>query len=188
LGLINNVLDLSKVEAGKMDIHCETFAVARLVDEVSGTIGPLMEKNGNRLVLEVSPQTGEMHSDVTKIRQVLFNLLSNAGKFTKNGTVTLAIRRDATVDGPMVNFDVRDTGIGMTPEQLARMFQAFSQADSSTTRKYGGTGLGLAITRKFAEMLGGTATVTSEVGKGSTFTVRLPAAMATPAPTPAKAS
>ncbi len=179
LGLINSVLDLSKVESGKMEVFRETFAIAKLAEEVAGTIQPLLAKNDNKHVLKITPDAGEMHSDLTKIRQVLFNLLSNSSKFTKSGTITLAITRErAGMDaGPdTLTLAVADTGIGMTPEQLGKMFQAFSQADASTTRKYGGTGLGLAITKKFCVLLGGDVGVTSEFGKGSVFTVSLPAA------------
>ncbi len=171
LGLINNVLDLSKVEAGKMEVYAEDFEIARLVGEVAGTIRPLVEKNGNTLAVDGDALGGgTMHSDITKVRQVLLNLLSNASKFTKQGKVTLRVSRR----GDAVDFAVSDTGIGMTPEQLGRLFHAFSQADASTTRKFGGTGLGLAISRKFCRLLGGDITVTSEVGRGSIFTASIP--------------
>jgi len=176
LGLINSVLDLSKIEAGKMEIYCESFGLAKLAAEVADTIKPLVAKNDNCLVMDIAPDAGNIHSDLTKVRQMLFNLLSNATKFTKVGTITLSISREAQ---DFITIAVTDTGIGMTPDQLTKMFQAFAQADASTTRKYGGTGLGLTITKKFAELLGGDVAVASEFGKGTTFTVRLPAAVKT---------
>ncbi|MBF0336106.1 MAG: hybrid sensor histidine kinase/response regulator, partial [Alphaproteobacteria bacterium] len=172
LSLINEILDLSKIEAGRMDIHPEAFPIADLVSEVATTIRPLVEKNGNRLQVDCPPAAGSMHSDQIRVRQVLFNLLSNAAKFTNDGVILLGVSREA--DG--VLFSVRDTGIGMAPEQMRRLFKEFSQADSSTTRRYGGTGLGLAISKRFAELLGGDITVESRQGLGSTFTVRLPVA------------
>ena len=175
LALINDVLDLSKVEAGKMELYLETFDVAQLVQEVESTTKPLVDKNANTLVVNCAADFGPMHADVTKIRQGLFNLLSNAAKFTKGGTITLDVARE-TADGvDWVTFDVSDTGIGMTPEQMGKLFQAFSQAEASTTRKFGGTGLGLVITRRFCQMMGGDVTVESEYGVGTTFTIRLPA-------------
>ena len=177
LGLINDILDLSKIEAGKMDVFAEQFDVAAMLAEVQATIEPLVARNGNTLEVLASPGLGEMHSDQVKVRQVLFNLLSNAAKFTKGGRITLEARRLAGGDGDRLEFKVSDTGIGMTAEQTARLFQAFSQADASTTRHYGGTGLGLAITRHFCRMLGGDVTVASEPGKGSAFTITLLAAL-----------
>ncbi len=174
LGLINDVLDLSKVEAGKMKLFLETFDVANLVEEVIATAQPLFEKNGNRLEVRCAPEVGQIREDVTKVRQVLLNLLSNAAKFTENGVISLDAARETDVTGSWVVFHVRDTGIGMTPEQTAKLFQAFTQADGSTMRKYGGTGLGLALSRKFCVMMGGDINVESTPGKGSTFTVRLP--------------
>ena len=171
LTLINDVLDLSKIEAGKMQLLLETFEVAPLVDQVATTMRPLVEKNANRLVVNCAAEFGLMHSDATRLRQVLLNLLSNASKFTEQGVITLDVERA----GPTVVFRVRDTGIGMTPEQLGRLFETFSQAEVSTAAKYGGTGLGLAISRKFCQMMGGDVDVESRVGAGSTFTVRLPA-------------
>jgi PAS domain S-box-containing protein len=170
LTLINDVLDLSKIEAGKMELFLETFEVRPLVEGVATTVAPLVEQHGNRLVLDVAPDVGRMRSDMTRVRQVLLNLLSNASKFTEKGTITLAARRE----GDDLELAVSDTGIGMTEEQLGRLFQAFAQAEASTSAKYGGTGLGLALSRMFCEMMGGTLTVSSEPGKGSTFTVRLP--------------
>ncbi|MDH4207903.1 MAG: response regulator, partial [Anaerolineae bacterium] len=175
LSLINDVLDLSKIEAGKMELYLETFEVSRLVDDVVSTAQPLLEKNANTLGVRCADDLGTMHADLTKVRQSLFNLLSNAGKFTEQGTITLDVARE-TVDGAdWVTFRVSDTGIGMTPEQVEKLFQAFSQAEASTARKYGGTGLGLAITRRFCQMMGGDITLESELGVGSTFTIRLPA-------------
>lgn len=184
LGLINNILDLSKVEAGKMELFLETFEIAPLVEDVTATIRPLVAKNKNTLVVNCSADIGSMHADITKIRQSLFNLLSNASKFTENGTITLSVERSCFEAGEYsalsayptsyVTFKVTDTGIGMTLEQQSRLFQSFTQADLSTTRKYGGTGLGLVITQKFCQMMGGDISVESEAGKGTTFTINLP--------------
>ncbi len=177
LSLINDVLDLSKIEANRMDTFAEDVDVAGLVEEVAATVGTLVEQKNNVLVLEVAPDVGAMHTDVVKVRQCLFNLLSNASKFTENGRVTLAARREGELDAATLVFRVTDTGIGMTEEQLARLFQRFAQADETTTRKFGGTGLGLALTRAFSRLLGGDITVESTLGVGTTFTLRLPAAM-----------
>jgi signal transduction histidine kinase/CheY-like chemotaxis protein len=174
LGLINDVLDLSKVEAGKMKLYLETFDVARVVEEVVATARPLVEKNANTLEVRCAANVGQLREDITKVRQVLLNLLSNAAKFTEKGNISLDVTREEDVAGTWVVFRVRDTGIGMTPEQLGRLFQAFSQADGSTQRKYGGTGLGLALSRKFCVMMGGDINAESRPGKGSTFTMRLP--------------
>ena len=171
LGLINDILDLSKIEAGKMTLYLEAFEVQTLLNEVAATVQPLIQKNGNQLTLEVAPEIGSMRADVTKVRQALFNLLSNASKFTDKGSITLRARRQ----GADLVFDVIDSGIGMTPEQVGRLFQAFAQADASTSKKYGGTGLGLALSRKFCQLMGGDLTVASEAGKGSTFTATIPA-------------
>jgi len=171
LGLINDILDLSKIEAGKMTLYLETFEVQTLLNEVAATVQPMINKNGNQLTLEVAPEIGSMRADVTKVRQALFNLLSNASKFTDKGSITLRARRQ----GANLVFDVIDSGIGMTPEQVGRLFQAFAQADASTSKKYGGTGLGLALSRKFCQIMGGDLTVASEAGKGSTFTATIPA-------------
>ncbi|MBI2518369.1 MAG: response regulator [Opitutae bacterium] len=176
LGLINDVLDISKIEAGRMDVYQEEVEVARIIKEVVATALPLVSKRNNQLVVEGDVVAGKMRTDATKLRQMLLNLLSNASKFTENGKITLGVTRALHDGADTVFFAVRDTGIGMTPEQMGRLFQAFSQADASTTSKYGGTGLGLVISRQFAQMQGGEVTVTSEVGHGSTFTVRLPAA------------
>jgi signal transduction histidine kinase/DNA-binding response OmpR family regulator len=169
LGLINEVLDLSKIEAGRMETHLEAFDPRDMLDNVVATITPLVETKSNRMIVEVDALPEAMTSDLTKVRQMLFNLLSNSAKFTENGTVTLR----ASTAGDQVIFSVADTGIGMTPEQLSRLFEPFVQADSSTTRKFGGTGLGLTITRRFARMLGGDVEVESAFGEGTTFTLRL---------------
>ena len=176
LGLINDVLDLSKIEAGKMTVYCETIDVATMVREVESTVLPLVKKNNNHLEVELPADSGTMHSDLTKIRQMLFNLLSNASKFTEKGKLRLVVTRSVENGADWLRFAVSDSGIGMTPEQMGRLFQAFSQADASTTRKFGGTGLGLAISRDFCRLLGGDITVESVPGEGSTFTVALPAA------------
>ncbi len=186
LALINDVLDLSKIEAGRMDLYLEPFSVRSMVNDVVTTMGSLVRKNNNALVVGVADDVGEMRADLTKVRQTLFNLLSNSCKFTEAGTLTLTADRAADADGrAWVTFRVADTGIGMTEAQLAKLFEAFSQADPSTTRKYGGTGLGLAITRRFCRMMGGDVTATSVPGQGSTFEVRLPAVVADPSPPPA---
>ncbi|CAO3425606.1 PAS domain-containing protein [Azospirillum endophyticum] len=179
LNLINGVLDISKIEAGKMEVHGEDADIADLTREVAATVEALVSKKGNRLAVEVADGVGCMHTDVVKVRQCLFNLLSNAAKFTENGTVTLSVQRttdnSGTAPADMVVFHVTDTGIGMTPEQVRRLFERFMQADSSTTRRFGGTGLGLAITKAFADMLGGEVAVDTASGAGTSFTLRLPA-------------
>ncbi|HMA39357.1 MAG TPA: GAF domain-containing protein [Gemmatimonadales bacterium] len=191
LSLINDILDLSKIEAGKMDLYLEPFAVGTLIEEVATTVRPLVEKNANRLELRYAADAGAMHADLTKVRQMLLNLLSNACKFTRNGTITLAVAREpgGESDGPGASGDrivlrVTDTGIGMTPAQMERLFEAFAQADAATASKYGGTGLGLAITRRFCRMMGGDVSVESEPGRGSTFTIWLPAVTPAVAPAP----
>jgi len=176
LGLINDILDLSKVEAGKMEIHIEEFAIAPLINEAVKTIETLAAKNNNRLVVDCKPEIGVMQADQTRVRQALLNLLSNANKFTEGGTVTINAQRHRDAGRDWITMAVSDTGIGMTPEQVGKLFQEFSQADSSTTRKYGGTGLGLAISRRFCQLMDGDITVKSELGRGSSFTIRLPAA------------
>jgi len=180
LGLINDILDLSKIEAGRMDVFLEDVEITPLLDEVRTIIVPLAEKNGNALEFQVSENLGSMHTDRTKLKQCLLNLLSNGSKFTKDGRLTLSAERLAS-DRSTVRFAISDTGIGMTEEQLSRLFQAFSQADASTTKKYGGTGLGLAISRHFCQLLGGDIGVTSRPGEGSTFTISLPDRGAAPA-------
>jgi signal transduction histidine kinase/CheY-like chemotaxis protein len=173
LGLINQVLDLSKIEAGKLELSPETVNLAPLLEDVIGTARQLAEQNKNRLVVESAENLGTLTVDPMRLRQILLNLLSNACKFTKQGEVALRVKR--VVDGRnWIEIAVADTGIGMTPEQQAKLFEEFTQADSSTARQYGGTGLGLAITRKLARMMGGDVTAASEPGKGSVFTVRLP--------------
>ncbi len=175
LRLINEILDLSKIEAGKMQVDPEMFDLRRLIDSVCAVVAPLVATNSNTLKLELGDDLGEMYTDATKLRQSLYNLLSNASKFTGNGTIALIVKRVERNGQPWMTFTVRDTGIGMNSEQLEKLFEAFVQADASTTRKYGGTGLGLAITRKFCRMLGGDITAKSVYGKGSQFRIELPA-------------
>jgi PAS domain S-box-containing protein len=183
LALINEILDLSKIEAGKMELYLEEFDVDAAVEEVVTTIRPVAAKNGNALELRRDGAVGRMRADVVKLKQILLNLLSNACKFTENGTVSLEVRRERGDDekGSRVTFAVRDDGIGMTGQQLGRLFEAFSQADISTTRRFGGTGLGLVISRRFARMMGGDVEVASVPGEGSVFTVTLPARVSEPA-------
>ena len=178
LGLINDVLDLSKIEAGRMDLFLENFDVGTLVREATTTVAPLIEKKHNRLVIECPANIGRMVADTTKLRQVLLNLLSNASKFTANGQITLVVSREFAGPQEFIFIKVKDTGIGMTTEQMSRLFHTFSQADASTTAKFGGTGLGLAISRQFARLMGGDVTAASEPGKGSVFTVRIPVQVA----------
>lgn len=178
LSLINDVLDLSKIEAGKMEIFVESFALQPLLDEVVSTVSPLVSKNGNQLILTLDAEDDVIETDKTKLRQNLFNLLSNASKFTENGRIELTVTRLSDVGGDRFRFSVRDEGIGMSPEQSAKLFQAFVQADQSTTRNFGGTGLGLAIAQQFTRMMGGQITVESEEGKGSTFAFEIPAQFA----------
>jgi signal transduction histidine kinase/DNA-binding response OmpR family regulator len=180
LGLINDVLDLSKIEAGKMDLYIEPLDLWTVVQEIAGLVTPLCEKRNNTLVVECSDSIGVVHADATKLRQILLNLLSNASKFTESGQVTMKATREPLAGEDWIKIDISDTGIGMTGEQMGRLFQAFTQADSSTASKYGGTGLGLAICRQFARIMGGEVSVTSEVGKGSTFTLRMPARVRRP--------
>lgn len=174
LALINDVLDLSKIEAGKMEVFLETFELAPMLDEVVATIAPLVAKNNNRLEVKRAEGLGAMRADLTKVRQALFNLISNASKFTSDGLITLAVEREGRDGIDWLRFAVTDTGIGISPEQMERLFQAFSQADASTSRKFGGTGLGLVLSRRFCQMMGGDITVESEAGVGSTFTILLP--------------
>jgi adenylate cyclase len=182
LNLINDILDLSKIEAGKMDLTLETVAIQPVVEEVLGTARPLAEQNNNALELDCPEGIGSVHTDNMRLRQILLNLLSNACKFTKSGTVRLHVRPAEEAGQHWVDFAVSDTGIGMTEEQLGRLFQEFTQADASTTRQFGGTGLGLAISRRLCRLMGGDITVTSVPGEGSTFTVRLPAQAAAALP------
>jgi signal transduction histidine kinase len=192
LGLINDILDLSKIEAGRMDLFLETFGITDLIRDVAAIVQPLVEKNGNTLVVKCPEDVGEMQADLTKVRQTLFNLLSNAAKFTDHGRIELRVEREewreesgldvasprSTLGSPLITFAVSDTGIGMTEEQLGRLFEAFSQAEASTRSRYGGTGLGLAISRHFCHLMGGDLTVASTYGHGSTFAVRLPLTVA----------
>ena len=177
LALINDILDLSKIEAGKMELHIESFDAQEVLEQVATTEQPLIAKNSNELVVRGADRVGLLRSDATRLRQVMLNLLSNASKFTENGVITLEAERRIPpgVEAEWIEISVRDSGIGMTDEQLGRLFEAFSQAESSTARRYGGTGLGLAISRRFCRMMGGDIYVDSEPGVGSTFTVRLPA-------------
>jgi len=177
LGLINDILDLSKIEAGRMDLFVEAFEIDQMVRDVEAIVQSLVEKNANTLVVSCPDDLGSMQADQTKLRQALFNLLSNAAKFTDHGTISLSAQRESD---DWFTFAVADTGIGMTEEQLAKLFEAFSQAEASTRSKYGGTGLGLAISRHFCRLMGGDLTVASVHGQGSIFTVRLPAQVSAP--------
>ncbi len=178
--LINDVLDLSKIEAGKTELYLETFEVTDLIQDVVSTVQPLVEKNANNLIIHSADGLGTMYTDLIKVRQGLVNLLGNASKFTEHGTISLEAARQ-TVDGTAwITFSVSDTGIGMTPEQMEKLFQPFLQAEASMTRKYGGTGLGLEITRRFCKILGGDITAKSRPGEGSTFTIQLPAKVVRP--------
>jgi len=170
LSLISDILDLSKIEAGKLELYLEDVPLPALIEEVRTIVGPLAAKDSNRLHIECPSDIGALHTDRTKLKQCLLNLLSNATKFTSNGAISLELKRQ----GPALSFVIRDTGLGMTPEQLSKLFQNFVQADASTTKRYGGTGLGLAITKRFCQALGGDVSVESEPGKGSTFTIMLP--------------
>jgi PAS domain S-box-containing protein len=174
LHLINEILDLSKIEAGRLELHLEEVGVGALIQEVATTAEALAARNGNRLEVSCPADIGTMHTEPMRVRQIILNLLSNACKFTENGEVTLIVERERP-EGAWFTFTVADTGIGMTADQMAKVFEEFSQADSSTTRRYGGTGLGLAISRRLCHLLGGTIAVDSTPGVGSTFTVRLPA-------------
>ncbi len=175
LALINDILDLSKIEAGKMELFLESFDVASMIDEVASTIRPMVEKNANTLHIERAADLGAMHADQIKVRQGLFNLLSNAAKFTHEGSITLQVEREVMESSEWIVFRVTDTGIGLSAEQTGKLFQDFTQADASTTRRFGGTGLGLALTRRFCQIMGGDVTVHSFPGEGSVFTIKLPA-------------
>jgi CheY-like chemotaxis protein/two-component sensor histidine kinase len=188
LNLINGILDLSKIEAGKMDLTLENVAIRPVVEEVLGTARPLADQNRNTLELDCADAIGSVYADSIRLRQILLNLLSNSCKFTKEGTVRLRVTRTRETGQGWVEFAISDTGIGMTEEQLGRLFQEFSQADASTTRQFGGTGLGLAISRRLCRIMGGDIKVTSRLGEGSTFTVRLPADTGTVSATPAEGS
>jgi len=183
LALINDILDLSKIEAGRMELHLDTFPLVPVIQEVAKTIEPMATKNGNRIVIECPADLGTMHADQTRFRQSLLNLASNANKFTEKGTVTIAAHQGQEDGRDWITLAVTDTGIGMTSEQMSRLFQEFSQASSTTASKYGGTGLGLAISKRFCQMMGGDITVESEPGRGSTFTIRLPRIVDSPAQT-----
>jgi signal transduction histidine kinase len=179
LKLINDILDVSKIEAGKMTLYPETFDITNLINNVVLTVKPAMEKNGNTLQVDCDDNLGTMYTDQTRMQQILLNLLSNAAKFTTNGKVTLTVKHEKIKlrqDAPLsvISFTVTDTGIGMSPSQQQQLFQPFTQGDNSTTRKYGGTGLGLAISRHFCQMMGGEIIVKSQLGVGSTFRVNLP--------------
>jgi PAS domain S-box-containing protein len=178
LGLVNDVLDLSKIEAGKMDLYLETFDIAAMIHDVTTTVEPLIDKGSNTLEVDLIPNVGAMHADLTKTRQVLFNLLGNAAKFTEGGSITLSATREDRAGRDWVVFHVADSGIGMTVEQVGKLFQPFTQADASTTRKFGGTGLGLTITRRLCQLMGGDVAVESTPGEGTRFSVTLPADMA----------
>jgi len=186
LGLINDILDLSKVESGKMDLYLETFSVETLLNEVIATIQPLAQQKANQLEMNIVNTLGDIEADLTKTRQILFNLLSNAAKFTENGQIRLEAKREIEIAQEYIIFRISDDGIGMTPEQQKKLFQPFSQVDASTTRRFGGTGLGLAITKQFAEMMQGEIWVDSEFGQGSTFTVRIPTQVVIEQPATAK--
>jgi signal transduction histidine kinase len=175
LSLINDVLDLAKIESGRMEALAEDFDVASLIDQVTGTTQPLVGKNNNELRVELGEHLGHAHQDATKLRQSLLNLISNAAKFTNEGTITLRAERESRADGEWLSFAVSDSGIGISADKLDQVFDEFSQAESTTTRDYGGTGLGLPISRRFCRMLGGDISVTSSAGKGSTFTISVPA-------------
>jgi PAS domain S-box-containing protein len=177
LHLINDILDLSKIEAGRMDVTASEFDVRGLIDEAAATVRPSVEKNGNMLRVEIEGDLGEAVSDAFKLNQCLLNLLSNAAKFTRGGSITIAARRACAAAGDWLEISVADTGIGMTDDQLCKLFNAFVQAEATTARRFGGTGLGLAITRRMMRLLGGDVSAVSEQTKGSTFTLRFPAAL-----------
>ena len=179
LGLINDILDLSKVESGKMELFIEEFDLKKIIEEVEATIKPLVEKNGNKLIVEYKTDIEKISADLTKIRQILLNLLSNSAKFTKDGTITISVV-NSKVNKHAVDFNISDTGIGMTPDQVDKVFKPFTQADEKTTRKFGGTGLGLTITKMFAEMMGGDINLKSKEGEGTTFTVTIPTKVSDP--------
>jgi signal transduction histidine kinase len=174
LTLINDILDLSKIEAWRMELNLASFSLAPVIDEVVKTIEPLVAKNGNQVAVHCDGEIGTMRADQMRLRQALLNLMSNANKFTERGTITIDARHRQENGDDWITLAVTDTGIGMTPEQMGKLFQEFSQASSSTASKYGGTGLGLVISRRFCQMMGGDITVASEPGRGSTFTIRLP--------------
>jgi signal transduction histidine kinase len=180
LALINDILDLSKIEAGRMELQLEDFALAPLIDGVVKTIEPLAVKNENRVAVNCDGAIGNLHADQMRLRQALLNLMSNANKFSERGTISVDARQAQENGCDWITIAVADTGIGMTPEQMGKLFQEFSQASASTASKYGGTGLGLAISRRFCQMMGGDISVESEPGRGSTFTIRLPTIVGAP--------
>jgi CheY-like chemotaxis protein len=186
LNLINDVLDLSKIAAGKVDLFPETFEVKPKLLDIVSTVRPLVEKNANTLTVHCPDNIGTMHTDFTRLKQCLLNLLSNAGKFTERGRITLQVRRETTDGQDWVLFDVIDTGIGLEPNQVKKIFRPFVQADSSTTRRFGGTGLGLTVSLSFCQLMGGTILVESAPGKGSTFTLKVPAVYRKPTQQPAR--
>jgi signal transduction histidine kinase len=174
LALINDILDLSKIEAGRMELHLETFPLLPVINDVVRTIEPMASKNGNQVIVHCDAAIGMIQADQMRLRQALLNLMSNANKFTERGTISIDVRQGQENSRDWITLAVSDTGIGMTAEQMGKLFQEFSQASSTTASKYGGTGLGLAISRRFCQMMGGDITVDSEPGRGSTFTIRLP--------------
>jgi CheY-like chemotaxis protein/anti-sigma regulatory factor (Ser/Thr protein kinase) len=179
LSLINDVLDLSKIEAGRMGLHLETFDISQMIEEMVATLHPAISKNANAIQVNVPKDLGAMRADITKVRQILFNLLSNASKFTDHGTISINVDRSKEESQDWIRFRVADTGIGITPKQKANLFQEFTQADVSIARKYGGTGLGLAISYRYVRLMKGRISVESEPGQGSVFTVHLPAKVTT---------
>ena len=180
LALINDILDLSKIEAGRMELVLSSFPLAPLISDVVKTIEPLAAKNANKVAAHCNASIGTMQADQMRLRQALLNLMSNANKFTEHGAISIDARQGQESGRDWITIAVADTGIGMTPEQMGKLFQEFSQASSTTASKYGGTGLGLAISRRFCQMMGGDITVESEHGRGSTFTIRLPRIVETP--------
>jgi signal transduction histidine kinase len=180
LALINDILDLSKIEAGRMELQLESFALAPMIADVVKTIEPLAAKNANRVAVNCDDAVGALHADQMRLRQALLNLMSNANKFTEKGTIAIVAHQGQENGRDWITLAVSDTGIGMTPEQIGKLFQEFSQASSTTASKYGGTCLGLAISKRFCQMMGGDITVESEPGHGSTFTIRLPRLVDTP--------
>jgi signal transduction histidine kinase len=180
LALINDILDLSKIQAGRMELQLSSFALRPLIDDAVKTIEPLATKNGNQIIVHCDAAIAMIHADQMRLRQALLNLMSNANKFTEKGTITITAHQEQENGGDWITLAVTDTGIGMTSDQMARLFQEFSQASSATASKYGGTGLGLAISKRFCQMMGGDITVQSEPGHGSTFTIRLPRIVSAP--------
>ena len=184
LSLINDILDLSKIEAGKIELFLEEFSLGELVEQVVTSVKPLVDRNSNELVVDCPKDAGEMYSDQLRVRQILFNLISNAAKFTEKGTITLKITREGAADSGGAVFEVLDSGIGMSDSQLDRVFEPFRQADATTTKKYGGTGLGLTISQRFCHMMGGAIRAASEEGVGTRFEVTLPVRVQMPGTSP----